>query len=220
MFSTATQRWQAPWAEGEGNPAYFYRAATVEERELFEAEAAAFRAARVFPWDLQAAFFAGLQALLPDDAEAIERLSDINQRASDGTEISAAETAELQEVTDALTQYWPGYRQLVEQAARREAIMPVLAVRRFMVGWENVTDAEGRSVALIRGLDGRVHDASMKLLDTVTIRSLGLAIYHQLYAVGTEKNSAPPSASAPARRTSGRAGRGRSATTSGKKTRP
>lgn len=218
MFSTALQKWQAPWAEGPADPVYYFKPATVEERELFESEASGFRAGRVFPWDLQNAFFGGLKALLPDDPENIDRLTEINQRAAAGEEISPAEMAELQEVTDALTQYWPAYRSLVEQAARREAIMPVLAVRRFMQGWERVTDADGQPVVLKRGIDGRVSDDCMKVMDAITIRTLGLTIYNHLYAVGAEKNSAPPSKSGSDRKTSGRAGRGKSAKTSGTKT--
>lgn len=220
MFSTAVKDWQAPWADEPADPKYFVKAATVEERELFEAEAAAFRAARVFPWDLQNAFFDGLKALLPADPEEVERIQDINLRVTSGDEASAAELAELQEVTDALTEYWPGYRKLVEQTARREAIMPVLAVRRFLQGWERVKDQDGQDVPLKRGLDGRVTDGCMQHMDTVTIRSLGLFIYNALYAVGAEKNSVPPSKSGSVRKTSSRAGRGKSATTSGKKTQP
>ena len=96
--------------------------------------------------------------------------------------------------------------------------MPVLAVRRFLKGWDNVADAEGKPATLKRGLDGRVAEDSIQLMDTVTIRSLGLHIYNYLYAVGAEKNFAPPSKSGSVRKTSSRAGRGKSATTSGKKT--
>lgn len=220
MFSTALQSWQAPWANDATDPKYYFKPATVEERELFEAEAAAFRAGRVFPWDLTNAFFDGLRELLPDEPEIVDLFGDIHTRDSDGEAVTAAELVELHEVTDALTQYWPAYRKLVDQAARREAIMPVLAVRRFLRGWEQVLDSEGQPAPLKRGLDGRVAEECMQRMDTITIRSLGLNIYNYLYAVSAEKNSVPPSKSVSVRKTSSRAGRGKLATTSGKKIQP
>jgi hypothetical protein len=216
-------RWQADWdVKTQDGAVFYYRAATVTERELFEAEAAGYRAARVFPWDLTNQFFAGLQALLPEDPESIDRVCDVHRRNIYGEEISAAEQAELDQVSDALVQHWPGYRLLIEQSARRDAVMPILAVRRFVCGWENVVDGNGDPVPFTRGLDGMVPELSLKSVTPLTLKSLGMEIYSNLYATGEAKNSAPPSKSGGGQRISKPRNSvrkaGRSVTTSGPKT--
>lgn len=217
-------RWQAEWdAKTEGGAVFYYRAATVTERELFEAEAVGFRAGRVFPWDMTAKFFDGLMALLPEDPESVDRLVDVHRRSAFGETLTPAEQAELDQVADALIQHWPAYRMLVEQSARRDAVMPVIAVRRFVCGWENLVDDEGNPVAFSRGLDGMVPEASLKAISPLTLKSLGMEIYNSLYATGEAKNSEPPSKSGGGQRTSKPRSTvkkaGRSGTTSGSKTR-
>lgn len=217
-------RWQAEWDAKTGGAVFYYRAATVTERELFEAEAAGYRAGRVFPWDLQNQFFAGLSALLPEDAESIDRLADAHRRSLYGEDLEAAAQAELDQVSDALIQHWPGYRLLIEQTARRDAVMPVLAVRRFVVGWENVSDDSGAPVAFARGLDGMVTEESLRNVTPLTLKSLGMEIYSNLYSTGEAKNSAPPSKSGGGQRISktrrSATKVGKSAKTSGPKTQP
>jgi hypothetical protein len=216
-------RWQAEWDAKEADGAvFYYRAATVTERELFEAEAAGYRATRVFPWDITNQFFAGLRALLPDDAESVDRLADVHRRSVYGEELEPTEQAELDQVSDALMQHWPGYRLLIEQAARRDAVMPVLAVRRFVVGWDHVLDASGAPVAFTRGLDGMVPETALNHITALTLKSLGMEIYGNLYATGEAKNSAPLLKSGGGQRTSkvrrSATTRGKSAKTSGPKT--
>ena len=217
-------RWQADWdVKSADGAVFYYRAATVTERELFEAEAAGYRAGRVFPWDLTNQFFVGLGALLPEDPESVDRLSDVHRRSVYGEDLNATEQAELDQVSDALIQHWPGYRLLIEQSARRDAVMPILAVRRFVCGWENVADEKGVAVPFSRGLDGMVPEQSLRSITPLTLKSLGMEIYSNLYATGEAKNSEPPSKSGGGQRTSKPRSSvkmaGRSATTSGTKTR-
>ena len=216
-------RWQADWdVKSEDGAVFYYRAATVTERELFEAEAAGYRAGRVFPWDLTNQFFSGLAALLTEDPESVDRMAEVHRRSVYGEDLTPAEQAELDEVSNALIQHWPGYRLLIEQSARRDAVMPVLAVRRFVCGWENVVDDDGNLVPFTRGLDGMVPEQSLKSITPLTLKSLGMEIYSNLYATGEAKNSEPPSKSGGGQRTSkprSSAKRaGRSVRTSGTKT--
>lgn len=217
-------RWQAEWdAKSTDGAVFLYRAATVTERELFEAEAAGYRATRVFPWDLQNQFFSGLQALLPEDPENVDRLADAHRQSMYGKDLEPQAQAELDQVKDALTEHWPGYRLLIEQSARRDNVMPVLAARRFLVGWDNVFDASGAPVAFTRGLDGMVPEALLKHVTPLTIKALGMEIYGSLYASGEAKNFAPPLKSGGDQRTSKARSiattRGKSAKTSGRRTR-
>lgn len=219
-LSTQPKSWQAPWAEGEDKPVFYFRPATVTERELFEAEAAGYRAGRVFPWDLENQFFEGLKTLLPDDLDNVDRLVELRRRANDGEQLDGAEQEELDKVTAALTDYYPPFRSLIEQIARREAIVPLMAVRRFLVGWDRVTGVDNQPLMFKVGIDQCVPDGLIAALEPVLLKTLGLEIYQQLYAQSAEKNSEPPLKSAEDLKISGAAGPGRSKKTSGRKTRP
>lgn len=217
-------RWQPPWASGPDDPVYFYRIASLTDRDLFEAEAVRYGAARVFPWDLSAKFAEGLAALLPDNPDDVARLTELQGRVGNGETLGALEQSELDKVSLALGQYWPPFGQLVDQAARRDALMPMLAVRRFLISIDGMVDAEGNALVLKRGLDGLVIEEQLSGIEPVVLRLLGLEIYASLYARGAEKNSEPPLKSGGDQKTSPsprkrRAAGGRSAKTSGPKTR-
>lgn len=194
------QVWRPSWIKTGKAPAFGWRVPTVTERELFEGEMAVYNALAVYPWDIAAAFRTGLEALLPEQPEDVERLDAIREKqlkietATDDEKkkldpLSAAEAAELAEATAALMRYWPGYRELVGQAARREAIMPIVAFRRFVTGWEGVA----KDPHLRRGLDGLITEDSIADIDSMLIRGCGAAIYRAMYQGGLEKNSEPPS---------------------------
>lgn len=224
------QIWRPSWIKNGAVPAFGWRVPTVTERELFEGEMATYNALAVYPWDIATAFREGLEALLPDNPEDVERIDAIRekqllveiagQKKGGADKLSAAESAQIAEATSALMRYWPPYRELVGQAAAREAIMPIVAFRRFVTGWENVLDADGAEPVLRRGLDGLITEASISGIDSMLIRGCGAAIYRGMYPGGLEKNSAPPSTSGNTPVTSTKPTRkgGKSAKTSGEKT--
>jgi hypothetical protein len=217
-ISTAPRTWRPEWL-GEETPTFTWRVPTVIERELFEGGMAAYNALAVYPWHIAQQFRAGLSALLPADPDEAERLDELRTRQSAGEELSAADVASLDEATGALMQYWPGYRLIVAQASRREAVLPLVAFRHFVAGWEGLS-FKGEPVTIARGLDGLITDDVMARIDPMIIRALGIEIYGAMYDRSAEKNFVPPSPSDDGPRTSKPKTRkgGKSAPTSGETT--
>ena len=219
------QKWSPSWIDSTPKPVFHWRHGSVIERAQLEAEAAGeYRAAEVPGWVLQDALATGLRKLLPDDADAEERERLIALAASEmaGETLADADAAILAEARAALADNWPPYRALLAQQSRRESLIPMLTFRRFVTGWDGVTDRAGQPVAYSRDLDGAVSDSALALIDPMMMLVLGLQIFNALYARGLEKNFAPRSKSGSARRISGTARRspaaGKSAGTSGRKT--
>lgn len=193
-ISTAAQSWRPSWVDEAEAPTFTWRAPTVTERELFEGEMARHNALAVFPWDIATAFREGLAHLLADDPEEAERLEEIRSRQVAGEALTPVETGLLAETIAALMQYWPGYRLVVEQQARRETLLPLVAFRKFVTGWEGKVGPEDE-LPCTRGIDGMIKEEIVGQIDPSYMRSLGVTIYNGMYARGAEKNSAPPSPS-------------------------
>lgn len=217
-FSTAPRTWRPSWLQDEA-PTFTWRVPTVTERELFEGGMAAHNALAVYPWDIANQFRAGVAALLPDDPEQAEQLDSLRERQMAGETLDAVDTALIDEAVGALMQHWPGYRLIVAQAARREAVLPLAAFRAFVTGWEGLT-FKGEPVTMLRGIDGLIADDVMARIDPLVIRALGIEIYGAMYDRSAEKNSAPSSPSEDDRKTSTATTTkgGKSAPTTGKKT--
>jgi hypothetical protein len=198
------QVWRPSWTSADDRPEIGWRPAGVVERDLFEGKLAIYNALPVYPWNIAEQFRAGLSALLPNQPEDAERLDQIRERTVNGaTDIDPVEASDLAEATTALMKYWPGYRDLVGQAANREAVMPVMAFREFVTGWKNVRASDGKTVIeLQRGLDGLITQECLREVDPLMIRACGIAIYNGMFPGGLEKNSAPPSPSDDAPKTS------------------
>lgn len=215
--------WSPPWLDGgDSAPVYHWRHGSVMERNLLEAEAAGrYGAGEIPAWSMHQAFADGIARLLPDDPDA-GRLTEISQAEMRREPVEEADKALLDRARRTLAEHWPPYGALVEQQARRDAIIPTLAFRRFVTGWANVTDANGQPVVMARGPDQCLSDDVLALIEPWHVLVLGLNIYNSLYARGAEKNSAPPSKSGSAQKISNArrnsAAGGKSGRTSGRKT--
>lgn len=220
-LTTGPHVWRPRQIDPATAPTFTYRIPTVTERELFEASMAVHNATAVYDWNIREQFRAGLTALLPEDPGEAERLVELLTRQQDGEDLAPVEVASLDEAADALRQYWPGYRLLVERAARREHVMPIAAFRTFVTGWEGRVGPDDE-LTCVRGIDGMITEAVLARIDPILIRLLGVHLYAQMYGLGEEKNSAPPLKSGGAPKTSKnppKARRGKSAPTNGRKTR-
>lgn len=191
LTSTKAQvadRYTPPWHRNEEKaPVYLLRAGTVIEREQLEAElAGALLAGPVWPWELQEAVLAGFRELGGEDAEALIALAEADQA---GALESDAEKRQLAEALEILAQYWPPYRRLREQQARRNALIPAIAFRHFCVGWENIDPP------FKRGFDQKLTAEAMGLVDPLDLRAAGMRAYNLQYGGGEEKNSDAPSKS-------------------------
>lgn len=103
------------------------------------------------------------------------------------SKLSDEERQLLDEVRKVLAEHWPPYRELVEQLERRREIAPIVALRRFCTGWENVTNDKNKAVPFTRNRDG-VTDAALGQIKRLELMVAGNRAYALQYAAGQEGN--------------------------------
>lgn len=204
--STAPVRFVPSWfdADDPASPVFYLRAGSVIERGLLEAELSGeYRAAPVYDFQLAGAFADGIAALLADDPgrDTLIALAASEAALKEGETLDATERQMLAQARAILAEHWPAYRSLLAQLARRRQLLPLVALRRFCAGWENVTN-DDRPVAFARGLDGLVSLDAAGALPELVMKVVGAYAYDLLYPGAHLKNSAAPAKSAAARRTS------------------
>lgn len=199
-----------PWLEGKDDaPVYRIRAGNVFERGNLEAElSGTHRAGRVFGFEMIDAFQQGIVNLLADDPERETLVALVLQDAA-GETLAEADRQTLIRARDVLAEHWPDYAALVAQSERRRELAPILAFRRFCVGWENVA-AEYR-----RGSDALIPMDVLATVDPLEMLAAGNYAYGLLYAAGQERNFPQPSKSDAAPETSPSAGSSKEDGTSG-----
>lgn len=200
MIVTSTSQpvpFTPPWRETDENPPrYFFRAGDVIARGLFEAELAGeYRAGIVYDFQLLAEFRAGIDHLLADhDDRGV--LIDLAQAEADGEALTAADLSRLVRARELLAEHWPAFAALQARAERRAALAPVLAFRRFCIGWENLDEA------FARGADGLVDAKAMRAVPPLDLQTAGSFAYGLLYGGTQRGNSSAPAKSEGGRRTS------------------
>ena len=183
-----------PWREGQaGAPVFYFRAGTMIERGMMEAELAGpHRAAAPTRYEFEEAAVAGLRALLEEGPD-LDHLLDLVGRETRGEvdDMSALDQALLREANAKLTEYYAPYRDLVAQAQRRVQIAPIVALKRFCTGIEY----EGVEFSI--GRDGLVSDETLSKLTPLEISWAGSQAFAMQFGGGpsAEKNSPPGSQS-------------------------
>lgn len=178
MLSTTTPHRHSPrWLKGAKKPVFLLRAGGVVERAELEAELSGrFNAGRVFSFELLDAFASGVEKLLADDPGREELLALARREADpDGEKLTEDENRLLNQVRDVLAKHWPDYRALRERMAMRREMAPIVALRRFLVGWENVKGA------FEIGPDSLVTEATLARIDPLQMLDAGHAAYQLLY---------------------------------------
>lgn len=204
MIPTTTDavRFVLPMFEPDDDkaPAFFLRAGNVNERQALEAELAGdYRAGRVYDFELAACFAEGVAELMADDPgrDALLSLAEAEDNLAEGERLPAAERQMLAKAREILAEHWPEYRSLMAQANRRRQFKPLVAFRRFCVGWENVQQASNAKLPAVHAAGP---DKLVTLFATAQIKPLWLTIagnraYDLLYPTDQEKNSDAPSKS-------------------------
>ena len=177
-----------------GAPVFHLRAGGVIERGQLEAELAGkYSAGRVYGFELRQAIRNGVVALLADDPEfdRVIGLIDVDTEAASGGEAMSDDDAQLfTAIRSVLAESWPEYRDLVAQLERRRELAPILAFRRFCIGWDNL------AVPHAVGRDRCVTDAALRGVDPVDLLSAGNYAYGLLYADDHSGNFGRPGSSA------------------------
>lgn len=216
LTSTAEAvRFTPPWLEkADQPPVYLFRAGSVRERGQLEAELAGpHRAGRVWGIELNSAIREGVLKLLANDPALDQVLGLIDE--DDPAKLSEEGRQLIAEVRNVLAEHWQPYRDLVAQLARRQELVPIEAMRRFLVGFEHV------DATYARGVDGLVSEATLAAIDPLEMLAAGNFAYSLLYGGGQERNFPQPSASESDQKTSSSAkprAAGSSARKSGRKT--
>ena len=226
ILTSTTQaiRFTPSWREGSPNaPVYHLRAGSVIERGQLEAELAGMHnAGRVFAFQLEQVMREGVTTLLADDP-GLDRVLEVVALVEDGQDLSADDARMMAEVRGILAEHWPEYRTLITQSQRRTEIAPVVAMKRYCVGWDNAVSEQGEAVAYEAGRDGQVTDKALSALQALDLMVAGNRAYALQYGAGQEGNSAraASSESDPQTSTSDGASKaaGTSAVSDGKKTR-
>ncbi|HCB75398.1 MAG TPA: hypothetical protein DEP91_04375 [Sphingomonas bacterium] len=184
-----------PWREAEPSPPRFYlRAAGVIERAQMEAElSGTLRAGRVYGFELRAAIVSGVQTLLRDDRELDAILALIATEQEDAASLTDDDRRVLVQTRAIMEEHWPEYRDLLAQMARRNELAPIVALRRFCVGWENVTSNRGQSIEFSLGFDGMVTEKALSAVPELEMMAAGNRAFALQYLdEEAEGNSQPP----------------------------
>jgi hypothetical protein len=178
------------WLTDQPNaPVFRFRAGSVAERGMLEAElAGTHRAGRVWEFELKNAVRDGVLTLLADDP-GVDTLLALFDEQEEGVELSADEKQSRQAVIDVLAEHWQPYRDLTAQIARRRELAPIVAARRFLVGFENV------DTTFARGPDGLASEATLAAIDPLQLIAAGNFAYSLLYGGGKERFLEQPSGS-------------------------
>lgn len=219
MLSTKlAERFTPEWLKGQqGAAVYLMLPGSVIDRASLEAELTGeYQAGRVFSFELLEAFTAGVKALADEEDQA-HLIALAHAEAGGADDLDADDKQLLDDAKAELARYWPAFRDLNHRMQRRREFAPLLAFRRFCVGWENV------DVPFSRGRDGMVDAEALKRIDPLEMASAGHFAYGLLYPSDQEGNSAQPSPSdespAPSTSDAQQAAAGTSTESDGKKTR-
>lgn len=194
-------------------PVFHLRPASIVQRGSFEAMLAAppFNAGRVYPWDLASAAEDAARALLEgDDLGAVLAALSALRQVLDADKLEAEQRQLLAAIHPILAEHWPDYAALRRQEAQREELLPIMAAKHFLTGW----DYDGKAFAT--GRDGLVTDDALRQLNVFEVRTVGLEAYRLMYAEEQRPLSLPPSKSGPVPAPSPAGARPRSAAPGGK----
>lgn len=167
-------------------PVFHLRFGDILERSAFEAEIeGVHRAGEVPRFLLLEAAVAGVRKLLPEgeDRDHLIELLESDERSED-----PAEDAQRKQAHEILSKHWPTYKALIEQEARRNALLPTLAFLTFVDGWDNVTDRQGKPLPFARDENGEMQRELAGALDPLIVRSVGVQAYNLQYGRGEAKN--------------------------------
>jgi hypothetical protein len=200
--SAAPQPFTPPWCLGQdGSPlpgarTYLVRPGGIMDRAMFEGVIAGppYNAGRVFPWDLITSAEGAVNHLMAGDDLAASRGQLLDAlaawRANMLTpEALPADVVQLLAGVEMALRTYPEYAELRRAEARRTQVLPVLAAKWFLAGWQGI-DAPFQL-----GPDGKVAESCLIAIPAPDLNALGWHAYNSMYAEQHRPLSPPPSTS-------------------------
>lgn len=222
--TTETVPFTPPWLEGAADaPVFHLRAgSTIERGQMCAQLDGPLQAAKVWSHQLQDAQLKGIDALFADDPEYDRLVALFSAEAEEAAAFSDDDKQLIEQVTKLLVAHWPDFADLVAQMQRRRELVPIVALTRFCVGWDNVRDVDGELVPFEADRNGHVTDRALRRVQELNLLAAGNRAFNLQFGGGEEKNSERPSASEDGPKTSKaaspRAKAGRSKARGGRKT--
>lgn len=212
LSAKALRRVYLPGAEGKPDAvAFLVKVATLDERDLFEAELAGppWNAGIVYDFQILDALEEAARAWM--DGDHLATIEGAIQARRAGVDLDTAQKAILLTLEQSAARNWPAFQLLEQRRQNRHLLAPALALRRFLRGWENL-DASFET-----GADGLPTDATLEHLSRIERLLVGRRILATLHLSADEgngsasptKSTAGPASSQAAggRQTAGRGGK-------------
>lgn len=149
---------------------------------------------------LLAALRADLRAAAPYNLDQLIEVLDGYEAAPD--EADSATKAEVDGMMRLARAYAGEYAQRLGDNAHFNDVLPIVACKHFLVGWEGVTDADGKPAPFAR-VNNQTTDATLMAIPAAELVAVGMrAFLRMVVPDGIKKNSASPSPSTVTRRLS------------------
>lgn len=177
-------------------PVFWLRACSFAERSQYLADIESECGPEIYQFQKDAAFVAGVEALLPDrddqpgNRDERARLVEILGQMRAGEAIGDAERDHFSKSWDVVAQNWPDLRDLTRSESLRAQYLPGLALLHFCIGIDNLTDVSGAAVQFEVDARGRMAESTLLRLDPGDVWLTGTFAHNLQWGRSTEKNSA------------------------------
>jgi hypothetical protein len=175
-------------------PVFWLRAGSFAERSQYLADIESECGPEIYQFQKDAAFQAGLEALLPDrddqpgNADDRSRLIEILSQVRAGETVSEEDRAHLNKSWDVVAQNWIDLRDLTRSEALRGQMLPGFALLHFCTGIDNLTDAQGNPVLFESDARGRMAESVLLRLDSGDLWLTGTFAHNLQWGRSAEKN--------------------------------
>ena len=187
-------------------PVFWLRTGSFAERSQYLADIESECGPEIYQFQKDAAFHAGLEALLPDredqdsNADDRARLIEILVQVRAGETVGQEDRAHLNKSWDVVAQNWGDLRDLTRSEALRGQVLPGFALLHFCTGIDNLNDAQGEPILFEadevgqRG-GGRMAESVLLRLDPGDLWLAGTFAHNLQWGRSAEKNSSARSKS-------------------------
>lgn len=191
ISTTTDLAFTPPGLEGEVKPVYYYRVATLRQREEFRVKVATEIGDLPTAAEIRRHAEAGIAELV-DDPEERAALTPLLDRIEAGEALDQVDLDRWSTVDAALRALWPQYAAAQMRRMRWNAVAPRIAAQLLLTGWQDVPDA-----LPYRRTFGQVPDEVIASLSAYDLAAVGSHLIGTMFVARADaKKPASPSGSA------------------------